>query len=177
MGHFRVAGSYGPQDVELYRLKPYNPPHTHKQPPLHFFSDKETLVDDDKFNIGKVLKHQKFANKGKDKHRRPHILKWYVKYKGYDKPEWHDASEFLHDINKDWLQYNIKHKIDVAVLAHVYMGQLSPWHTHPHLYSTVHGAWVRHKLTQHHGFDAELQCCVRACPVVWFLKAWRFSGN
>ena len=93
VGGFRVAGPYGPQDVESYRLKPYNPPHTHKQPPLHFYSDKETLVDDDKFIVEKFLKHQKFANKGKDKHRRPHILKWYVKYKGYDKPEWHDASE------------------------------------------------------------------------------------
>ena len=62
-----------------------------------------------------LLKHQKFANKGKDKYRRPHILTWYVKYKGYDKPEWHDASEFLHDINQDWLQSNIKHKIDVGI--------------------------------------------------------------
>ena len=115
VGRLRVAGSYGPQDVESYRLKPYNPPHTHKQPPLHLYSDKGTLVDDDKFIIEKVLKHQKFANKGRDKHRRPHILEWYVKYKGYDKPEWHDASEFLHDINQDWLQYNIKHKIDVGI--------------------------------------------------------------
>ena len=67
--------------------------------------------------------------------------------------------------------------IYVGLKTHVYMGQLSPWHTHPHLCSTVHGAWVRHELTQHHGCDAELQCCVRACPVAWFLKAWRFSGN
>ena len=67
--------------------------------------------------------------------------------------------------------------IYVGLKTHVYMGQLSPWHTHPHLYSTVHGAWVRHELTEPDGFDAELQCCVRACPVAWFLEAWRFSGN
>ena len=89
VGRFRVAGTYGPQEVESYRLKPYNPSYTHKQPPLHFSSEKETLVDDDKFIIEKVLNLKNFANKGKEKHRCPHILKWYVKYKGYDKPEWH----------------------------------------------------------------------------------------
>ena len=46
--------------------------------------------------------------------------------------------------------------IYVGLKTHVYMGQLSPLHTHPHLYSTVHGAWVRHELIQHHGFDAAL---------------------
>ena len=56
VGRFRVAGPYGPQ-VESCRLKPYNPPHTHKQPALHFHSDQETLVDDDRFIIEKVLKH------------------------------------------------------------------------------------------------------------------------
>ena len=110
------------------------PPNTHKQPPLHFFSDKETLVDDDKFIIEKVFKHQKFANKGKDKHRRPHILKWYVKYKGYDKPEWYDASEFLHDINQDWLQYNIKHKIDVGIQDVCVLR--SKYVVHPRFFST-----------------------------------------
>ena len=40
--------------------------------------------------------------------------------------------------------------IYVGLTTHVYMGQLSPWHTHPHLYSTVHGAWVRQEVTQHH---------------------------
>ena len=38
--------------------------------------------------------------------------------------------------------------IYVGLKTHVYMGRISPWHTHPHLYSTVHGAWLRHELTQ-----------------------------
>ena len=91
------------------------PPTTHGAPLLHVYTDKETLVDDEKFIVGKILKHAVQKNRGKDKARRPNIVKWLVKYKGYDKPEWREASEFMHDINEEWLRYNIKHKIDVGL--------------------------------------------------------------
>ena len=39
-------------------------------PPGHGGDNKETLVDDDKLIMQKLFKHQKFAHKGKDKHRR-----------------------------------------------------------------------------------------------------------
>ena len=72
-------------------------------------------MDDEKFIVKKVLKHAVQKNRCKDKARRPNIVKWFVKYKGYDKPEWREASEFMHDINEEWLRYNIKHKIDVGL--------------------------------------------------------------
>ena len=114
-GRYRIAGLYGEQQVESLRLKPYNPPLTHGAPPLHFYTDKEMLVDDEKFIVEIFLKHTVQKSRGKEKARRPNIVKWFVKYKAYDKPEWREASEFMHDINEEWLRYNIKHKIDVGL--------------------------------------------------------------
>ena len=51
-------------------------------------------MDSEKYIIEKNLKHQEFANRGRDKRTRPKILKWLVKYNGYPKPEWHKASKF-----------------------------------------------------------------------------------
>ena len=55
-GRYRIAGPYGEKQVESLRLKPYHPPLTHGAPPLHFYTDKETLVDDEKFIVEKILK-------------------------------------------------------------------------------------------------------------------------
>ena len=78
-------------------------------------------MDSEKFIIEKILKHQEFANRGRDKRTRPKILKWLVKYKGYPKPEWHEASQFLQDINEDWLKYCRRHRLDVGIwdVSHV----------------------------------------------------------
>ena len=90
-------------------------------------------MDSEKFIIEKRLKHQAFANWGGDKRTRPKVLKWLVKYKGYRKPEWHEASEFLHNINEDWLKYCRRLGLDVGirdvshVMASVHSSLLS-WH-------------------------------------------------
>ena len=78
-------------------------------------------MDSEKFIIETILKHQEFANRGRDKRTRPKILKLLVKYKGYPKLEWHEASEFLHDINEDWLKYCRRHRLDVGIrdVSHV----------------------------------------------------------
>ena len=34
--------------------------------------------------------------------------------RGFDRPEWHDVTAFLHDINKDWLDYKQRHHITVS---------------------------------------------------------------
>ena len=72
-------------------------------------------MDDEKFIVENFLKNTVQKNRGKDNARRRNIVKWFVKYKGYDKPAWREASEFMHDINEEWLRYNIKHKIDVGL--------------------------------------------------------------
>ena len=109
------------RSLGVKRLKQYLPPLKHGAPPLHFDADKETLVDSETFIIEKILNHQEFANRGGDKRTRPKILKWLVKYKGYPKLEWHEASEFLHHINEDWLKYCRRHGLHVGIrdVSHV----------------------------------------------------------
>ena len=34
---------------------------------------------------------------------------WRLKYRGFQRPEWHDATAFLREINKYWLDYNQRH--------------------------------------------------------------------
>ena len=78
-------------------------------------------MDSEKFIIEKILQHQEFANRGRDKRTSPKNLQWLVKYKGYHKPEWHEATEFLHDINEDWLKYCCRHGVDLGIrdVSHV----------------------------------------------------------
>ena len=83
------------------QLKKYNPPLTDRAPHLLFYTDNETLVDDEKFLFENCLTHTVQKNRGKDKARRPNIVKWFVRNKGYDTPEWREASEFMHDINEE----------------------------------------------------------------------------
>ena len=37
-----------------------------------------------------------------------------VKYCGFDQPEWHDVTAFLHDIKKNLLTYQQRHQITVT---------------------------------------------------------------
>ena len=39
---------------------------------------------------------------------------WRVKYRGFHRSEWHDVTALLHDINKNWLDYNQRHHITVS---------------------------------------------------------------
>ena len=102
-GRYRVAGPAGEQDIETYRLKPYVPPLTHAAPPLHYYCNRESLVDCDKYVVEYIDKHRVKKNTGRDKRTRPEILQWRVKYKGFPKPEWREASDFVYDLNDVWL--------------------------------------------------------------------------
>ena len=37
-----------------------------------------------------------------------------MKYGGFHRPEWHDVTALLQNINKDWLDYNQRHHITVS---------------------------------------------------------------
>ena len=72
-------------------------------------------MDDEKFIIEYIDNHREIVNTGRDRLRRPNILQWRVKYRGFPKREWHDACEFLHSIPDDWLEYIWKHDVDVGI--------------------------------------------------------------
>ena len=104
-GRYRVYTHKGEQILENVRLKPYYPPISGNQPPLHISTDTEEMVESDRYIVELIRDHKpkgKGSNKG---------TKWLVKYKGYEEPECQDAWVLLHDINKDWLSYNKHHKL------------------------------------------------------------------
>ena len=99
-------------------LKPYIPRRDGVNPPLHHYSERRDLHDDSHV-FGGVLDHEyrgKVRGKAK-KSKQPFEGGkpwWKVKYQGFDRPQWHDVTAFLHDINKDWLDYNQRHHITVS---------------------------------------------------------------
>ena len=92
------------------RLKPYIPRQDGVNPPLHHYSKQKNLHDDS-YVVEDVLDHEyRCKVRGKTKKSKQPFEGgkpwWRVKYRGSDRPEWHDVTAFLHDINKDWLDYN-----------------------------------------------------------------------
>ena len=58
-------------------------------------------MDNEKFIIKYIDNHREIVNTGRTRLRRPKILRWPFKYRGFMKKEWHDASELLHSIPDD----------------------------------------------------------------------------
>ena len=108
---YRVATSRGEVILDGMQLKPYLPPHdlNGKEPPLHYYTDSEFLVDSEKYIIEDIVGHTK-VGRGKNRH-----IQWEVKYKGFPDTEFQPASAFMRDINETWTKYNAKHKIDLRL--------------------------------------------------------------
>jgi transposase InsO family protein len=104
--------------LSVERLKPFLPRRDGVNPPLHHYSERQDLHDDS-YVIEDVLAHEyrgKVRGKAK-KSKYPFAGGkpwWRIKYRGFDRPEWHDVTAFLHDINKDWLDYNRRNHITVS---------------------------------------------------------------
>ena len=108
---YRVATSHGEVILDGMRLKPYLPPHdlNVKEPPLHYYTDSEFLVDSEKYIIEDVVGHTK-VGRGKNRH-----IQWDVKYECFPDTEFQPMSAFMHDINETWTKYNAKRKIDLRL--------------------------------------------------------------
>ena len=50
-----------------------------------------------------------------DRKRKKKYLEWYVKYRGYDEPQWQLASAFMHDVCDPWAEYNKSEGIDIVL--------------------------------------------------------------
>ena len=74
---YRVATSRGEVILDGMQLKLYLPPHdlNGKEPPLHFYTDSDFLVDSEKYIIEDIVGHTK-VGRGKNRH-----IQWEVKYK------------------------------------------------------------------------------------------------
>ena len=87
------------------RLKPYVPYKDDKKVPLHYYTDREGLIETDDYVVERVLEDRVVRGK----------RQWRVKFQGFPEPEWHYAGSFLHNINHTWARYNRRKEIDVSL--------------------------------------------------------------
>ena len=118
---YLIATERGELALDSMRLKPYLAPEE-GNPPLHYYTDQEFLVESDKYVIEDIISHRPV---GRGPRKR---IEWEVKYRGYPDTEFQPASAFMHDINDIWRDYNKKHKIDLqlsdirCIVAHSAIG-------------------------------------------------------
>ena len=53
-GRYRVYTHKGEQILESVRLKPYQAPISGNQPPLHFYTDAEEMVESDRYIVEEI---------------------------------------------------------------------------------------------------------------------------
>ena len=81
-GRYRLYTHKGEQILESVRLEPHYPPISGNQPPLHFYTNAEEMVESDRYIVEQILDHKQ---KGRGSNRG---TKWLVKYEEYNEPEW-----------------------------------------------------------------------------------------
>ena len=87
------------------QLKPYVPYKDDKKVPLHYYTDREGLIETDNYVVERVLEDRVVGGK----------RQWRVKFQGFPEPESHYAGSFLHNINDTWARYNRRKGIDVSL--------------------------------------------------------------
>ena len=87
------------------RLKPYVPYKDDKKVPLHFYTDREGLIETDDYVVARVLEYRVVRAR----------RQWRVKIRGFPEPKWHYAGSFVHNIDDTWAPCNHRKRIDVSL--------------------------------------------------------------
>ena len=87
------------------RRKPYVPYKDDKKVPLHYYTDREGLIENDDYVVELVLEDRVVRGN----------RQWRVKFRGLLEPEWHYAGSFLQNINDTWARYNCRKGMDVSL--------------------------------------------------------------
>ena len=104
-GRYLVSTDQGEEIIPTIRMKPFLERLNGTTVPLHYSTEREEMVDSEKYIREKGLKHRE--RKGKHE--------WLVKYRGYPEPEWQPVTSFLHDINSDWLAFIARKGADIKL--------------------------------------------------------------
>ena len=104
-GTYRVNIRGREQIFTSRRLKHYVPYKDDKKVPLHYYTDREGLIETDEDVVERVLEDRVVRGK----------RQWRVNVRGFPEPEWHYAGSFLHNINGTWARYNRRKGIDVSL--------------------------------------------------------------
>ena len=102
-GRYTLKTPYGDEDHHVDSMKPYKPGLSGKSIPFLYYKPP-TVPEDDTWVVEKILKHKKTGDR----------LQWLVKWKGYDKPSWESAEQFIAGAQEDWKEYNKKYKLAVT---------------------------------------------------------------
>ena len=108
-GRYRVHTEKGERVYHTLDFKPCVEPVDGGTHPVHLYQNVTGLVEDPTYEVEKMLTHREV----KDKKGNTHI-KWRVKYKGHNKPEWQPATAFMHDITDHCRQYNKAQGLDIG---------------------------------------------------------------
>ena len=101
-GRYTVQTAYGDEDVHMDSMKPYRPPLTGKSIPFLYYQPN-TVPEDDTWIVEKILKHRLVDGR----------MEWLVQWKGFAKRTWETEDKFVGFTQKDWREYNQKHRLAV----------------------------------------------------------------
>ena len=102
-GRYTISTVNGRLDVHQERLKPYLYKIDGTKVSLLYFQPKVEFPEDDTFIVEDILRHR----------QRHGVDQWLVKWKGYDDTmnTWEPAECFIGAIQKDWVEFNRRHRI------------------------------------------------------------------
>ena len=72
--------------------------------PLHYYTDREGLIETDDYVVEGVLEDRVVRGK----------RQWRVQFRGFPEPEWHYAGSCMHNTNDTCARYNRRKEIDVS---------------------------------------------------------------
>lgn len=107
-GRYRVQTSSGPEDLHIDMFKPYHPRLNGVAIPFHYFQPDPDMDDaPESYVVEKVLDYRKKGDR----------QEWLVKWRGYDKPTWQPAEDFISGMQDEWHEFNVRNKISVNLAA------------------------------------------------------------
>ena len=100
-GTYRVNIRGREEIFASHRLKTYVPYKDDKKVPLHYYTDREGLINTDDYVIERVLEDRVVRGR----------QQWGVKFRVFPEPDWHYAGSFMHNINDTWARYSRRKRV------------------------------------------------------------------
>ena len=110
-GRYKIHTKKGENVFHTMDLKPCLESLDNGRNSVHWYTDVTGVVETPSYQVEKILKHRSWT----DRKTKKKNLEWYVKYRGYDEPEWQPASAFMHDVSDQWAEYNKSEGIDIGL--------------------------------------------------------------
>ena len=104
-GRYFVSTDRGEEIIPTLSMKPFLERLNGTKVPLHYYTEREGMVDSEKYILEKVLRHRERSGKHG----------WFIKSRGYRESEWQPVTSFSNDINSDWLAFNASKGVSIKL--------------------------------------------------------------